>query len=165
MWLATGMQGPPAADGPALAQPDFSGEWVLEPEAPSTADVARALSIHQSIARTNIRGEPIRPFFKEVSVTRRFSSGPQSEGYLIGVRGGSYLIGVRGGSGPVPKTRYGVFWENQTLVLERGSDVSGQWIERRETWSFDPAGRLLVTITTGPPTGPWNTVTLLYRRQ
>ena len=43
----------------AQDKPDFSGHWILETPAPSGADVPRALTIRQSLVRTNVRGEPV----------------------------------------------------------------------------------------------------------
>ena len=56
---------------PLLAQdkPDFSGSWILE-SGSSGADIPQALSVSQSIVRTNVRGEPMQPFFKDITATR-----------------------------------------------------------------------------------------------
>src|SRR5712691_11452937 len=82
---------------PLVAQdtPDFSGHWVLESASPSTADIPRALSVTMSLVRTNVRGEPMNPFFKDITVAQQLANGTSSETYQIGVVGGS--LGTPGG--------------------------------------------------------------------
>ena len=46
----------PTAQVPA--EPDFSGEWVLLKGSSSASDQAFALTVRQSITRTNIYGSP-----------------------------------------------------------------------------------------------------------
>ena len=154
---------------PLVAQdtPDFSGHWVLESASPSTADIPRALSVTMSLVRRNVRGEPMNPFFKDITVVRELASGTSSETYQIGVVGGSL-----GGSvaGEFPSRHYRVIWEKQILVIETGSYTgptpeSGQWAERHEAWSLDPDGRLRLAITSRSSDSASRTVTLVYRRQ
>lgn len=75
---------------PATAQdrPDFSGSWVLESGSPGP-DVPQALSVSQSLVRANVRGEPMTPFFKDITITRSLPGGTRSETYQIGVEGGT----------------------------------------------------------------------------
>ena len=100
----------------AQDQPDFTGSWILESGAPGR-DVPQALSVSQSLARTNVRGEPTKPFFKDIVVTRSLPSGTRSERYQIGVVGGA-VSGRAGASTDRPQTHYRVAWEEQTLVIE-----------------------------------------------
>jgi hypothetical protein len=153
---------------PLVAQdtPDFSGHWVLE-SSPSAADIPRALSVTMSLVRTNVRGEPMNPFFKDITVVRELANGTSSETYQIGVVGGSL-----GGSvdGDFPSRHYRVVWEKQVLVIETGNYTgptpeSGQWAERREAWSLDPEGRLRLAFTSRSSGSASSTVTLVYRRQ
>jgi hypothetical protein len=150
--------------------PDFSGRWVLESTPQSAVDISRALSVSQSVVRTNVRGEPIGPFFKDIMVVRNLANGARSEEtYQIGVVGGTVF--ARRADGTVePSTYRRVGWEGQTLVIESGSYTgptreSGQWTEQREVWSLDSSERLRLTITTRSSVGTASTVTLVYRRQ
>lgn len=47
-------------------KPDFSGRWVLVATGQRPADVPRAMTVRQVLSRTNVRGEPVTPFFKEI---------------------------------------------------------------------------------------------------
>ena len=154
---------------PLMAQdtPDFSGQWALESASPSAADIPRTLSVTMSIVRTNVRGEPMTPFFGRITVIRQLAYGTSSETYQIGVEGGS-LGGAVGGV--FPSRHYRVIWDQQTLVIETGNYTgpapqSGQWTERREAWSFDPGGRLCLAITSRGSDSASSTVTLVYRRR
>jgi hypothetical protein len=154
---------------PLVAQDtsDFSGHWVLESASRSAADTPRALSVTMSLVRTNVRGEPMNPFFKDITVVRELANGTSSETYEIGVVGGSL-----GGSaaGEFPSRHHRVVWEKQVLIIETGSYTgptpeSGQWTERREAWSLDPEGRLRLAITSRNSGRASSTVTHVYRRQ
>jgi hypothetical protein len=154
---------------PFVAQdtPDFSGSWVLESASPSAADIPRALSVAMSLVRTNVRGEPMNPFFKDITVVRELANGTSSETFQIGVVGGSLGGTV---AGEFPSRHHRVIWEKQTLVIETGSYTgptpeSGQWAERREAWSLDLEGRLRLAITSRSSGSASSTVTLVYRRQ
>jgi hypothetical protein len=72
----------------AQEHPDFSGRWVLVASQQSGPDIPRALSVRQSLVQTTVRGEPTKPFFKDIAVDREFESGTRSETYVIGVVGG-----------------------------------------------------------------------------
>jgi len=154
---------------PLMAQdtPDFSGQWALESVSPSAADIPRALTVTMSIVRTNVRGEPMTPFFSDITVIRELAYGTSSETYQIGLEGGS-VGGAVGGA--YPSRHHRVIWEKQTLVVETGNYTgpaleSGQWTERREAWSFDPGGRLRLVITSRSSDSASSTVTLVYRRR
>lgn len=154
---------------PLVAQdtPDFSGHWVWESASPSAADIPRALSVTMSLVRTNVRGEPMNPFFKSITVVRELANGTSSETYEIGVVGGSL-----GGSvaGEFPNRHHRVEWEKEILIIETGSYTgrtpgSGQWTERREAWSLDPEGRLRLAIASRSSGSASSTVTHVYRLQ
>ena len=147
----------------AQDKPDFSGSWILE-SGSSGADIPQTLSVSQSLVRTNVRGEPMQPFFKDIAVTRALPSGTRSDTYQIGVVGGT------GRADGAPTTHYRVAWEEQALVMESGSYTgpapeSGDWAERREVWSLDSGVRLRMVITTRSSVDPPRTVMLVYRRQ
>src|SRR5580765_7958111 len=112
----------------AQEKPDFSGSWILESGASGT-DIPQALSVRQALVRTNVRGEPMQPFFKDITVTRVLASSTRSETYQIGVVGGSVSVGSIG-----QRTHHRVAWEEQALVIESGSYTgpvpeSGDWAE------------------------------------
>ena len=151
----------------AQEQPDFSGSWILE-SGSSGADIPQTLSVSQSLVRTNVRGEPMNPFFKD-TVTRALATGTRSDTYHVGVEGGS-VSGRVNGSVNAPQTHNRVAWDEQALVIESGSHSgpvpqSGVWAERREVWSLDSAVRLRVVITTRSSVDAPRMVTLVYRRQ
>ena len=152
----------------AQDKPDFSGSWILE-SGSSGADIPQTLSVSQSLVRTNVRGEPMKPFFKDIAVTRALTSGTRSETYQIGVVGGTVSSGADG-SVNGPRTHHGVVWEEQALVIVSGSYTgpapeSGDWVERREVWSLDSGVRLRLAITTRSSVDTPRTVMLVYRRQ
>jgi len=149
--------------------PDFSGHWVLESASQSAADIPQTLSVSQSLVRTNVRGEPMKPFFKEITVARGLQNGTRSETHQIGVEGG-LVSGRADGTVDALRLHHRVVWEAQTLVIENGSYTgptpeSGEWTERREVWSLDPGGQLRLAIATRSSVDPARTVTLVYRRQ
>jgi hypothetical protein len=158
------------AQSTAQDTPDFSGDWILESVSQSAADIPKALSVRQSLVRTNVRGEPMTPFFKDITVARDLANGTRSETYQIGIAGGTVPGPRADGSADGPRTHHRVEWEERTLVIENGSYTgptreSGQWTELREVWSLDPDGRLRLAITTRSSVGASSTVTLVYRRQ
>jgi hypothetical protein len=154
----------------AQEKPDFSGRWVLaEPERPGP-EVPRALSVRQSLVRTNVRGEPMTPYFKDIAVERDFGTVTRSATYAIGVAGGS-VSGVVGHNKPAGlRGHHSVKWDGGALVFEIGDYTgempgTGEWSERREVWSLDSAGRLRVSITTrGSLDASGTTTVSIYRR-
>jgi hypothetical protein len=151
----------------AQDKPDFSGHWILESQWQPTADIPRALSVHQSLVQTNVYGQPMTPFFKDISVERAFESGSRSETYDIGVLGG--VVGGLGKGPRQPQTLFSATWEDQALVIEKRTYTgptpgSGDWTERREVWSLDQEHRLRVTITTRDSTVASKTIEVTYRR-
>lgn len=137
----------------ALAQdkPDFSGRWTLVEPARGD-DLARVLVVRQMVVRTNVRGEPMTPYFKEISIEREFASTTRAETHAIGTVGG-FVAGVVGAGKPAgPRSHYAVKWDGNALVFESGRYTgelreNGEWTERREVWALDPDGRLKVSIT------------------
>jgi hypothetical protein len=110
----------------------------------------------------------MQPFFREITITRTLATGTPSETYAIGIVGGSTSgvgSGVRG-----PSTHHRVDWEEQSLVIERGSFTgpapeTGEWTERREVWWLDSSMRLHLAITTRSSVDAPTSVELTYRRQ
>jgi hypothetical protein len=154
----------------AQDKPDFSGRWVLESPSSSASDIPRALSVRQSVVRTTVRGEPMKPFFKEIAIDREFERGTRSDDmHHIGVAGG-VVPGLReNGSANGSAAYHAVKWNGNALVFESGSytgptAATGVWAERREVWSLDQTGRLRLVITTRSSVAVSTTVTLLYRR-
>jgi hypothetical protein len=158
---------------PALVaqdKPDFSGRWVLVASKQPGAETPRTLSVRQSLVRTNVRGEPMDPYFKEISIEREFVSATRTETHAIGIVGGS-VSGIVGTGKPAgSRSHHAVKWDGNALVFEHGSYTgdlpkTGVWTERREVWSLEPGGRLRVTISTrGSADLSGTTTNLTYRR-
>jgi hypothetical protein len=155
-----------AVVGPAAAQdqPDFSGRWLLVSD-PPPPDAPRALSVQQAIERTNRRGEQVTPYFRDISIVRERDGGMSTAAYQIGIVGGT----VSGTGAPGSRTLSGVKWEGRELVFESGRydgspAQSGAWTERREVWSLDGEGRLVIRTTTSSSSDRGTTVTSIYRR-
>ena len=154
----------------AQDKPDFSGSWVLESEAPASPDIPQSMSVSQTLVRTNVRGEPMDPFYRDIKVTRAFESGTRSVTYSIGGMGGTVPGLSAGGILTGARTHYRVAWAEYSLVVETGSYTgakpeSGEWAERREVWSLEPDGRLRLAITTRSSGEDARTAILVYRRQ
>jgi hypothetical protein len=153
----------------AQDHPDLSGRWVLESPSQAGPEVPMAVSVRRSLVRTMERG-PMKPFFRDLIVTRELESGTRSDTYQIGVVGGTVPGISRDGLDTGPSTRRSVRWDGHALVIEEGTHTaqtreSGVWTERREAWSLDPDGRLRMVITTRGSADAPRTETLLYRRQ
>jgi len=123
------------------------------------------MAVKQVLARTNTCGEPIAPFYRQIVIARE----NRIETYDIGVIGGS-VSGVVVGPLLPRRTHQRVVWEEQVLVIESGSYTgaareTGDWTERRESWSFDATQRLRVQISTRGSGVPTVDTTWLYRRQ
>ena len=84
----------PGARLAAQDKPDFSGSWTLESRS-SGPEIPQTLLVSQSITRTDVRGEPTKPFFKDITVTRALASGTHSDTYEIGVMGGTVFWSSR----------------------------------------------------------------------
>jgi hypothetical protein len=154
----------PAQDGP-----DFTGRWILESPSQPAPDNPRALSVRQSLVSTNVRGEPMRPFFKDITIERQFESSTRSETHQIGVVGGEVPGLGSDGKTDGPRHHHAVRWDANALVFESGSYTgqspeTGVWTERSEVWSLDSDGRLHVVITARSSVDAPRTVALVYRR-
>jgi hypothetical protein len=151
-------------------EPDFSGEWVLV-QASGASDPAPALTVRQSITRTTARGEPMTPWFSELGVQWHFKMGVESENYKIGVIGGTVAGIPTGRSSPQGEwTTVAVTWAGTSLTIRTGKysgppHERGPYTEHEEVWSFDPGGRLLITITDRSSSSQPTTGRLIYRRQ
>ena len=155
-------------------KPDFSGHWVLAPSPGSGPDVARSLTVRQSIARTNVYGAPIEPFFKDLTVEREFVSDVRTDTYQIGVEGGTVGGMVpagreTGSSANISQTRFSVHWEGNRLVIETGSYSgptrdAGPYTEHTEVWQLDDAGILILSVTDRGSGIESKTKTLTYRK-
>jgi hypothetical protein len=160
-------------------KPDFSGQWVLVSSSDAGTTVARELTVHQSIVRETVRGDAMPPFFKTLTVERRFSDGVRSASYEIGMTGGTVrrpsITEPTNGQGCTStaeptRTVWRVTWDADRLVIQTASyscptpDV-GPYTEHDETWSLDSEGRLLITVTDGGSSRSKTTSDLIYRRQ
>jgi hypothetical protein len=158
--------------GPALSgqdHPDFSGRWILESPLPPPSDIPRALSVRQALVSRTVRGEPMKPFFKDIVIEREFENVTRSETHQIGVVGG--VVSGLGLDGKTSGQRqhHAVRWDANALVFESGSYTgqtpeTGVWTERREVWSRDDNGRLHLMITTRSSVDASRAVALVYRR-
>jgi hypothetical protein len=144
----------------AQGKPDFSGSWVLE-SGPIGVDNPRVLSVRQTLTSTTIRGEPMAPFFRDITITRVTAAGSHSETRLIGVFSESVSLG---GPIKVPRTRHSATWSEQSLVFDHGT-YSGEWTSRREVWSLDADRRLRVEIVARSSVDVPKMAVLLFRRQ
>jgi hypothetical protein len=145
-------------------EPDFSGEWVLVQASSAASDPARALTVRQSITRTTMRGEPMTPWFSDLAVERHFKTGVVLESYKIGL-----ISGTVSGIEREERTTVAVKWQGGNLIIRTGKypgppQESSPYTEHEEVWSFDPSGRLLITITDRSSGSPPTTDMLIYRR-
>ena len=153
----------------AQDKPNFSGRWILDTPQQSDAEIPLTLSVHQSVVRTTVRGDPMEPFFRDITIERQFETGSRSEIHLIGVQGGTVPGLGTDGSPNGPTALNAVKWDGNALVFESGSYTgqrlkTGTWTERREIWSLDDDGRLRVAITMRGSGDGSRDVTLVYRR-
>jgi hypothetical protein len=154
----------------AQDHPDFSGRWVLDLPSQPSPQVPRTLSVRQSLVSTNIRGEPIPPFFRDITIDREVAGRTRSATHPIGVQGGTHPgIDSRGNRADGPLRHFVVRWDANALIFESGSFTgegpeTGVWAERREVWSLESDGRLRLVITTRSSVDAPTTVVLVYRR-
>ena len=82
---------PLAIDFPPVVQdkPDFSGRWICVSADPPGPDVPRAMTVTQQLVATNVRGEAMTPFFKDITIERETAAGTRSETVRLGVIGGT----------------------------------------------------------------------------
>ena len=138
------------------AEPDFSGRWRLD-RTEGAEPAAAELVVEQSITRTNVRGEPMRPYYSSLRVERHFQDGVRTATYQVGILGGSVGGIVAGEPTDAPETRtsFSVVWRDGTLVIRSESRVGREHVtqsstSREEIWSMDSAGRLvIVTVVSG----------------
>jgi hypothetical protein len=161
-----------AATVAAQDKPDFSGRWILVTSADAGPAVARSLTVRQRAVRTNVYGDPIPPFFKELTVERQFGNDVRTETYQIGIVGGmvggmSPANGITSGL-DVPQTRFSVRWEDNRLVIDIGNysgpaREAGPFTEH-EVWQIDAAGMLILSMAERGSGIPSTTKTLMYRK-
>jgi hypothetical protein len=155
----------------AQDKPDFSGRWILESSSQPGPDSPRAVSVVQSLVRTNVYGEPMKPFYRDIAIDWEYESGTRSETHTIGVVGGVVPgMSADGSRGSGVYRHHAVKWDGDALVFESGSSSeqtpeTGFWAERREVWTLETNGRLRLVITTRSSDDVSRTVTLLYRRR
>jgi|SRR3954449_7918332 len=143
-------------------QPDFSGEWVRLATGASF-DAPATLVVRQRVTRTNIRGEPMAPYFSQLVVERHYSNRVESDSYDIGIVSGTV-------SGIGERTTVTVTWQGERVVNKTGKysgppQEPGRYSEHEEVWSLDPDGRLLITITDRSSDSQPVTVRLTYQRR
>ena len=138
---------------------------------PVEADVPTTLIVRQSIRLTNMRGEPMTPYYDQIAIDHKSSTGMHSDTFMIGITGGtvggsvsSTGVRIRGLS-----THQAVTWNGLSLVFELGTYTgdtpgTGDWTERRETWALQPNGELAITVVTSGSAVRAQTVSALYRR-
>lgn len=153
----------------AQGKPDFSGRWVLATPPRSKTDIPLALSVRQTLVRTTVRGDPIEPSYRDITIERVFETAAQSENYLIGVEGGTVSGLPTDGIPKTSTTYHAVKWDGNALVFESGSYTAqraetGMWAERREVWSLDTDARLRVVITSRSSGEAPIETTAVYRR-
>ena len=153
-------------------QPDFSGEWMLVEASGTGSDLAPVLTVRQTITRTTSRGEPMTPWFSDLTVQRHFRTGVvESESYKIGIIGGTVGGISSGRSSPQGEwTTVAVKWEGESLIIRTGRysgppHESIPYTEHEEAWSIDPSRRLSITITDRSSGSQTPAVILIYRRQ
>jgi hypothetical protein len=99
--------------------PNFSGEWHLES---STANLPSRMTITQTLVTSNVRGEPMTPFYRDITVERELASGTVKSTYHPGSVGGG---GIVGGGGPMRRSHIEVQWDGASLVITTG-DYTGE---------------------------------------
>lgn len=167
IWLATLL----ALGGAGQTEPDFSGRWVLVSSDPASFDAPRVLVVEQPITRLNVRGEPMPPAYLRISIRRERPSSVTNDTYQIGIIGGVVggVVG-RNGTTPGPTSHFETVWRGDTLMFLTSSSGpdgphTGDWSERRESWSIDQDGRLRVEIVTEARDQAQQTSVALYRRE
>jgi|SRR5262245_45655182 len=146
----------------AQGKPDFSGDWILVSPIDAPSSAAQTMTVHESFERESVRSTPLNSPAITLAVERRSSSGVHSDLYTVGTVGGT----VGGGVG---KTDFSTTWDGDRLVIQirySGRPVdAGADSERKEVWSLDAQGSLLLTATDRGPGAQPTTTTLIYRRR
>jgi len=146
-----------AATVAAQDKPDLSGRWVLAGSTAAGPDVARSLTVRQSIVRTTFDGAPMDSVFGKLTVERQFVSDVRTDIYQIGISGGTVGGVVPTGRGTdlnlnIPEWRFSVGWEGNRLVIERRNYSGptrevGPYTEHVEVWQLDARGMLILSVT------------------
>jgi len=112
------------------------------------------------------------PAYLSISIGRERASGTTYETHQIGIIGGTVagIVDRTGASRQPSTTRVETRWLGDTLVFatinfDGFEPRTGDWSERRETWSLAPSGRLRVEIVHEARDQPSDTSVFLYRRQ
>ena len=67
---------------------------------------------------TTVRGEPMEPFFRDITVGRQFETGTGSENHRIGVQGGTVAGRHADGSSNGRLTYHAVTWAGDALTFQ-----------------------------------------------
>jgi hypothetical protein len=155
----------------AQDKPDVSGHWVLESRVAASLDVPRELTVLQTITSTNLRGEPMKPFFKTITIVREFATLRRTDTYEIGLSGGTVGGFVQGGERhESPRTSWSVTWFGRQLLFTSGqysglTKEDGPYTEHSELWSLERRGRLVIRFADESSQTKPIDVTLTYRRR
>ena len=162
-----------AAGGQTPEQPDFSGRWVLVAPDAAPSDLPRVLVVQQRLKRTDVRGNPMKPFWDLLTV--------EGDDLRNGVRSGVHYFGVSGSvgggvvpggpPGPRPRTEESVRWDEDKLVI-----TSGSWLEREkgtresleqhtEVWSLNARGQLVISVSDRKGDGESTTRNVTFRKE
>lgn len=150
----------------AQGKPDFSGDWILVSPIDAPSNAAQTMTVHESFKRESVLGTPLESPAITLAVERRSNSGAHSDLYTVGTVGGT----VGGSVGlPAVRTDFSISWDGDRLVIQtrysgRPVDAGGD-SERKEVWSLDAQGSLLLTVTERSPGTEPTTATLIYRRR
>ena len=151
--------------GQVPTHPDFTGQWVVDSPATAGSDAVVTLTVQQPVSRTNVRGEPIPPAYLSITIRRARASGTTEESRQIGTVG--FTVGgvVGPQRQPTATSHHETTWRDGSLVLLNSqSGADGNWSERRESWSFEPDGRLRVEVISEGKDQPRQTSVSLYKR-
>jgi hypothetical protein len=147
----------------AQAHADFSGRWMLVAPSPAPANAVRVLVVDWQVMQPSVRGEPRPLVYLHITIRREGAAGVTTDTYPFGLTGA--VMGA-----PIDRGDRRATWRGDTLTLLTrrdgwGGSHTGDWSERRESWSLDPDGRLRVEIETeARDRAPRRTV-LHYRRE
>lgn len=153
-------------------EPDFSDEWVLVSLSGAATEQASALTVTQELTRTNIRGEPITPFYSSITIERHFNGRavPEKSTFYIAI--GGTVPGIPAGqSSPQGEwTSESVKWQGDRLVINttrspQPPDQPGPHSEHQEVWSLDRDGRLLIIVSDRKSGSAPIAIRLVYKRR
>lgn len=146
----------------------FSGRWELDAGQQTGIDVVLVLTIDEPPLQSRSAGSVRDSSNDLVRVVRELETGALTEVYRLGVPAVT-ISGFGPGRPRGPKTHVRATRAPAKLTIASGSYTgpmreSGEWTEQVETWSFEPDGRLRVTIASRGSNRPDTTVSRLYRR-